>query len=246
MVGRLHSFPLGFGLLSGAMLVLRGVLFSSKHPQTIFFSWLFGPEKNQLTENTESFPLKIDDKGRERLLWITGNKFFHEKCLPRTFRIPFGKWSSKSGNEFMFRELVDKTSPIQAVAQPGLLVYRGNVPGCPFSKKSSISSTNFFPTTMISITMFFCSNVSHQVQSTKSEVPQYKHRQVLIVGTDLGTEVRTDHHMGNRGPRSEKVGLELEGGFGAWGGWPRRFLWETFWVSFFGSTLNVKITSVGI
>ena len=78
----------------------------------------------------------------------------------------------------------------------------------------------------------------HCVQSNESEAPQYKHRQVLIVGTDLGTEVRTEHHMGNRGPRSEKVGLE--GGFGAWGGWPRRFLWETFWVSFFGSTLNVK------
>lgn len=56
--------------------------------------------------------------------------------------------------------------------------------------------------------MFFCSNVSYQVQSTKSEAPQYKHRQVLIVGIDLVTEVRTEHHMGNGGPRSEKVGPE--------------------------------------
>ena len=54
----------------------------------------------KVTTNTESFPWKIAGKGRERLLGITWNNFFHEKCFPRTFRIPFGKWSSKPGNEF--------------------------------------------------------------------------------------------------------------------------------------------------
>ena len=62
-------------------------------------------QPTKLTTNTESFPWKIAGKGRRRLLGITWNNFFHEDRLPRTFRIPFGKWSSKPGNEFLFWEL---------------------------------------------------------------------------------------------------------------------------------------------
>ena len=140
----------------------------------------------KVTTNTESFPWKIAGKGRERLLGITWNNFFHEKCLPRTFRIPFGKWSSKPGNEFtIFFQQQRFQSPCS---------FAPIFPLCPIERIGGAS-----------------------IQTSPSSHCRYWPR-------DRGP-YRTPH--GERGAQVRE-------------GRPRRFLWETFWVSFFGSTLNVK------